>query len=100
MKYYKYWNDIEEEKKKPYYIDDKSDYKIVNFITNETNLKRCFEDALKFAASIGEIKGHIIDIGAGVAWTSALISPNPISPVCHGGGFFGASTHENSSDSF
>lgn len=77
MEYYKYWNDIEEEKKKAYYIEDKSDYKIVNYITNETNLKRCFEDALKFAASIGEIKGHIIDIGAGVAWTSALISRIP-----------------------
>jgi SAM-dependent methyltransferase len=77
MKYYKYWNDIEKEKQKAYYIQDKSDYKIVNFINNETNLKRCFEDALKYAASIGEIKGRIIDIGAGVAWTSALISRIP-----------------------
>ena len=31
MEFYEYWNDIEEEKKKPYYIQDKSDYKIINF---------------------------------------------------------------------
>jgi SAM-dependent methyltransferase len=77
MRFYEYWNDIAEEKKKPYYIQDKSDYKLINFLENETNLKSCFLEALEFAGTIGEIKGRVIDIGAGVAWTSALISRIP-----------------------
>jgi ubiquinone/menaquinone biosynthesis C-methylase UbiE len=74
MNYYKYWNDIRREENKPYYIEDKSDYKLLNFLEKETNLKTCFEDAIKFASTIGEIKGRVIDVGVGVAWTSALLS--------------------------
>lgn len=77
MSSYKYWNNIEIERSKQYYIEDIADYRLLNFLENETNLRRCFEDALKFAATIGEVKGSIIDVGAGVAWTSALISHIP-----------------------
>ena len=43
---YDYWNDIEYEKTKPYWIEDESDMKLLNFIQKETNLQRCFQDAL------------------------------------------------------
>jgi ubiquinone/menaquinone biosynthesis C-methylase UbiE len=79
MKYYRYWNDLEEEKQKPYFIQDKSDPKLLNYCEKETNLRRCFEDALRFPgeAGIGEIKGRVLDVGAGVAWSSALMSRIP-----------------------
>jgi ubiquinone/menaquinone biosynthesis C-methylase UbiE len=69
-----YWNDIEIEKKKPYWIEDVSDLKLLHFLQEETNLQRCFQDAMKFAEKLGGIRRHVLDIGAGVAWTSALLS--------------------------
>lgn len=71
----KYWNDIENEKTKPCWIEDQLDMKLLNFIQKETNLQRCFQDALDFANHFGGgVKGHVLDVGAGVAWTSAIIS--------------------------
>ncbi|MCK5608099.1 class I SAM-dependent methyltransferase [Candidatus Pacearchaeota archaeon] len=70
-----YWNDIEIEKTKPYWIEDESDMKLLNFIQKETNLHRCFQDALDFTNHFYEgVKGHVLDVGAGVAWTSAILS--------------------------
>lgn len=72
---YDYWNNIEIEKTKAYWIEDKSDLKLVHFIQSETNLQRCFQDAVAFSTQWrGEVRGHILDVGAGVAWTSALLS--------------------------
>ncbi len=71
---YEYWSNIEIEKTKPYWIEDVSDLKLLHFLQNETNLKRCFQDAIEFAKQFDGIKGHVLDVGAGVAWTSALIS--------------------------
>lgn len=70
-----YWNSIEIEKTKPYWIEDKSDLKLIHFIQTETNLQKCFEDAVVFSTQFeGGVHGHILDVGAGVAWTSALLS--------------------------
>lgn len=70
-----YWNDIEIEKTKPYWIEDKSDLKLIHFIQKETNLQRCFQDAVEFSKQLrGGHLGQILDVGTGVAWTSALLS--------------------------
>jgi hypothetical protein len=79
MNYYRYWNNLEEEKQKPYFIQDKFDPKLLTFLEKETNLRRCFEDALHFAkdSGMGDIKGKVLDVCVGVAWTSALIFRMP-----------------------
>lgn len=70
-----YWNDIELEKTKAYWVEDVSDLKLLHFLQNETNLQKCFQDAVGFANQFnGGVCGHVLDIGAGVAWTSALLS--------------------------
>ena len=46
---YDYWNNIEIEKTKAYWIEDKTDLKLVHFIQSETNLQRCFQDAVAFS---------------------------------------------------
>jgi SAM-dependent methyltransferase len=70
-----YWNDIENEKGKSYWIEDESDRKLLNFIREQTNLERCFMDSLHFAKDFSDgVYGNIIDIGAGVCWSSAIIS--------------------------
>jgi SAM-dependent methyltransferase len=72
---YDYWNNIEIEKTKAYWIEDKSDLKLIHFIQKETNLQRCFQDAVEFSKQLrGGHLGQILDVGAGVAWTSALLS--------------------------
>jgi len=72
---YDYWNDIEKEKTKVYWIEDESDLKLLKFLQKETNLQRCFHDAVNFAKQFnGGVRGHVLDVGAGVAWTSALLS--------------------------
>lgn len=72
---FKYWNDMDIEKAKPYWIEDVSDMKLLNFLQYETNLQKCLLDGIKFAEQFKEgVKGNVLDIGAGVAWTSAIIS--------------------------
>lgn len=70
-----YWNDIELEKTKPYWIEDDSDPKLLNFLKTDTNLLRCFEDSILFCNEfLGSVKGNVLDVGSGVAWSSAVIS--------------------------
>lgn len=69
-----YWNNTEIEKTKPYWVEDESDLKLLHFLQEETNLKKCFQEAVMYAEQFGGVRGHVLDIGAGVAWTSALIS--------------------------
>jgi len=71
---FEYWNNIEIEKTKPYWVEDESDLKFLHFIQEETNLLRCFQEAVMYAEQFGGVRGHVLDVGAGVAWTSALIS--------------------------
>jgi SAM-dependent methyltransferase len=78
-----YWNDIEEEKKKAYFIEEEEDPRLINFLQKESNLQMCFEDALQFASGLGCIGGRILEIGAGVAWTSAIVSKIPnVMDIC------------------
>lgn len=68
-----YWNDVEVEKKKEWYLMDKSDKKLVNGLHS----KGLFEE-YKIAQTKLEKKsllhGNILDVAAGVCWTSALLS--------------------------
>lgn len=67
-----YWNDIEIEKTKAFWVEDVFDLKLLHFLQNETNLQKCFQDGVGFAGQFdGGICGHILDIGAGVAWRMA-----------------------------
>jgi ubiquinone/menaquinone biosynthesis C-methylase UbiE len=71
----KYWNDIELEKTKPYWIENDSDPKLINFLKEDTNILRCFEDSLSYCNEfLGGVKGNVLDVGSGVAWSSAVIS--------------------------
>jgi len=74
MKCFNYWNDIEIEKTKPFWIEDPSDMKIIRYLKEETNLERCFHDAIDYADNLGKFKGSVLDVGAGVGWSSAIIS--------------------------
>ncbi len=74
----KYWNDTDVERSKPYWIESPDDNKLQVFLKEKTNLFRCFNDAVGFVEKyLGGIKGNVLDIGAGVAWTSAIISRFP-----------------------
>lgn len=74
MDSYEYWNDIATEKNKPYWIVEESDNKLIRFLRQDTNLERCFIDALSFVKNIKGIRGRILDVGAGVGWASAIVS--------------------------
>lgn len=78
MRYYDYWNDVEIQKTDPLWIEDVSDTKLIHYLREETNLERCFLDAVSFAKDLGCMKGCALDIGAGVGWSSAIISKMPL----------------------
>lgn len=70
-----YWNDVEAEKKKPYYITSNEDQKLLRWLREESNFERAFSDALSYASSnLGGLKGRVLDVGAGVCWTSAIMA--------------------------
>jgi ubiquinone/menaquinone biosynthesis C-methylase UbiE len=74
----RYWNDIEQEKSKPYFLEDENDLKLIKFLQQETNLQKCFEASLEVGIKgLGFVKSRILEIGVGVAWTSALLSRIP-----------------------
>lgn len=66
-----YWNDVEEEKNKAWWIDDPSDKKVEKYLLR-SGLKEEFDLALKKTNA----KGKVLDLAAGVCWTSALLSQN------------------------
>ena len=64
-----YWNNIEEDKKKVWWIKDPNDGKLINYLT-KSGLKQEFEIALENS----KIQGKILDLAAGTCWTSAIVS--------------------------
>lgn len=64
-----YWNNIEEEKKKEWWIENEKDEKVSNYL-NSSGL----QEELELAISNSEIKGKVLDLAAGTCWTSALLS--------------------------
>lgn len=70
-----YWNDIEVEKEKAWWIKTAQDKKLMEYLKQETNLERAFLDLVKFSDTRGYcLKGVVLDLGAGTCWTSAIIS--------------------------
>ena len=65
----KYWNNVEEEKKKEWWIKDEKDTIVIDYL-KESGLKEEFELVL----SNIEVKGKILDVAAGTCWTSAELS--------------------------
>jgi SAM-dependent methyltransferase len=68
-----FWNDIEVEKKKEWWVIDKNDKKLVNYLKS-SGLFEEFEIALEKLEERSLLHGNILDIAAGVCWTSALFS--------------------------
>ncbi|HEB02228.1 MAG TPA: class I SAM-dependent methyltransferase [Nitrospirae bacterium] len=75
MGYHHYWNDIEVEKTKAFYVTDPSDTKALRYLREDTFLERCFLDAIKYANERLCGVGHnVLDVAAGICWSSALVS--------------------------
>jgi SAM-dependent methyltransferase len=68
-----YWNDIEEEKKKEWWVKSKDDPKLFEYL-NRSGLLKEFEITMKYLASENILKGNVLDAAAGVCWTSAILS--------------------------
>lgn len=69
-----YWNNEEEEKKKDWYVINENDNKAKEYIKNQ-GLEDTFHKALNILKNKGiNISGNILDVAAGVGYTSAIIS--------------------------
>ncbi len=77
MSAHQYWNDIVIEKQKAFWVEDENDPKLFNFLRRDTNLERCFLDSINYVNKWNGLRGRILDVGAGVAWTSAIVSKTP-----------------------
>ena len=69
----RYWNDIEKEKKKEWWIKDKNDEKLLNYLHSSGLLEEYKMAQMKLEKK-GLLSGRILDVAAGVCWTSALLS--------------------------
>lgn len=68
-----YWNDIEEERKKPWWIED-GEYDECRRYLAETGLMREYQLAEAFIRDIPRDGLKVMDLAAGIGWTSALLS--------------------------
>ena len=64
-----YWNNIENEKEKEWWIEDSKDKKVFNFL-KKSGLSEEFTIAIKDI----NLRGKILDLAAGTCWTSAILS--------------------------
>jgi SAM-dependent methyltransferase len=68
-----YWNDIEEEKKKEWWIEDGNYKKCLDYLKS-SKLLYGYQQSEKFISNFATISIKIADLGAGIGWTSALLS--------------------------
>lgn len=68
-----YWNDVETEKKKAWWLTDKNDKKLVNYL-HSSGLFEEYKIAQTKLEEKSLLQGNILDVAAGVCWTSALLS--------------------------
>ncbi len=72
-----FWNDEETEKAKAYYVVEGDPEKLLAYLRDSTYLEQ-YEAVVRFAGEIGHpVKGIGVDLAAGVAWTTALLSRLP-----------------------
>ena len=70
-----YWNDEAIERTKAWWLEDVNDPRVLKYLRDETNLERCFRDGLAYLEhGLGGVRGTVLDLGAGVCWTSAIVS--------------------------
>ena len=67
-----YWNDIEKEKKKEWWIDNGNYEKCLHYI-NSSGLLSEYQKSEKFIQEFSR-KVVIADLASGIGWTSALLS--------------------------
>ena len=78
MEFARYWNDESVERGKPWWIEDVGNSRILDYLQKVTNLQACFEDGLTYAElHFHGVRGVVLDLGAGVCWTTALVSRQP-----------------------
>mgnify|MGYP001615643157 CR=1 FL=1 len=78
MRYERYWNDEALERHKPYWVEDPADRRLLDYLQTGTNLLRSFEAGLAYADEhFAAVRGAVLDLGAGVCWTSAVVSRWP-----------------------
>jgi len=76
-----YWNDIEEEKKKEWWILDNNYNKLWSYLNN-TRLLHDYYAAEDFFKKEFDSQATIVDLAAGIGWTSVLLSKlNNVSEV-------------------
>ncbi len=68
-----YWNDIEAEKKKEWWVTDVEKEKITGYLYKSGLLEE-FNIAVGKVEEKKALKGNILDVAAGVCWTSAMLS--------------------------
>ena len=68
-----YWNDVEIEKTKEWWITNKNDNKLVNYL-HSSGLFEEYKIAQTKLEEKSLLHGNILDVAAGVCWTSALLS--------------------------
>lgn len=70
-----YWNDVEVEKGKAFYVSGPEDLRLLRYLREETYLERCFMDAVRYSEeALGGIGPDVLDVASGVCWTSAILS--------------------------
>lgn len=70
---YEYWNDINEERKKEWWIEDGDYDKCLRFL-DRSNLLREYLQAQTYVEEMRSTQLKIADLAAGTGWTSALLS--------------------------
>jgi ubiquinone/menaquinone biosynthesis C-methylase UbiE len=68
-----YWNDIEAEKQKEWWIED-GDYERCRNYLDSSGLMLEYRQAEDWVRSMGRGSLRILDLAAGIGWTSALLS--------------------------
>jgi SAM-dependent methyltransferase len=70
-----YWNDRAIERGKELWADSPEDRRALRYLREETRLERAFRDLLGRARALGYVPGGVVlDLGAGICWTSAILA--------------------------
>ena len=68
-----YWNNVEVEKEKEWWVTDKDDKKLINYL-HSSGLFEEFEIVRIKLEERRLLRGNVLDVAAGVCWMSALLS--------------------------
>lgn len=69
-----YWNNVDEERQKEWWVIDGDSKKLTDFLT-ESGLLEELEAGIK--SSFSPMRGKVLDLAAGTCWTSAVLSKQP-----------------------